>query len=40
VPDLVTAAGLPEPAGPPLVRYAPGVDVRIAAPVRLGGHPT
>jgi uncharacterized protein YqjF (DUF2071 family) len=40
VPDLVTAAGLPEPAGAPLVRYAPGVDVRIAPPVRLGQHPT
>jgi uncharacterized protein YqjF (DUF2071 family) len=40
VPDLVTAAGLPVPAGAPLVRYAPGVDVRIAPPVRLGQHPT
>ena len=33
--DVLAAAGLPEPAGDPLVRYAPGVDVRIAPPLRL-----
>lgn len=34
--DLLRAAGLPDPASAPLVRYAPGVDVRIAPPARLG----
>lgn len=34
--DLVEAAGLPSPDGEPIVRYAPGVGVRIAAPTRLG----
>jgi uncharacterized protein len=29
---LVTAAGLPQPRGAPLVRYSPGVDVRIGRP--------
>lgn len=33
--DMLAAAGLPRPAGDPLVRYAPGVDVRIAPPVRM-----
>ncbi len=33
---LVTAAGLPRPAAPPLVMWSPGVDVRIGRPVRLG----
>jgi uncharacterized protein YqjF (DUF2071 family) len=27
---LIEAAGLPRPTGPPLARYSPGVDVRIA----------
>lgn len=35
LPELVTAAGLPPPSEAPLVRYAPGVDVRIAPPARL-----
>jgi hypothetical protein len=30
--QLVTAAGLPPPAGEPLVLYSPGVDVRIGRP--------
>ena len=30
--DLVRAAGLPTPQGPPHVRYSPGVDVRIGMP--------
>ncbi|MGO9504905.1 MAG: YqjF family protein [Streptosporangiaceae bacterium] len=30
--QLVTAAGLPQPAGQPLVHYSPGVDVRIGRP--------
>ncbi|MBI3278777.1 MAG: DUF2071 domain-containing protein [Acidobacteria bacterium] len=30
--SLTTAAGLPDPAGDPLVHYSPGVDVGIAAP--------
>lgn len=34
--DLVEAAGLPSPRGEPIVRYAPGVGVRIAPPTRLG----
>jgi uncharacterized protein YqjF (DUF2071 family) len=33
---LVTAAGLPQPQGPPLVHYSPGVDVRIGLPERPG----
>jgi uncharacterized protein YqjF (DUF2071 family) len=31
---LVTAAGLPEPEGEPLVHYSPGVDVAIGRPER------
>ncbi len=30
--DLVAAAGLPRPEGPPLAHYSPGVDVRIGRP--------
>ena len=30
--QLITAAGLPAPAGPPLVHYSPGVDVAIGRP--------
>ena len=30
--DLVAAAGLPPPGGPPLVHFSPGVDVRLGAP--------
>lgn len=30
--SLTTAAGLPPPAGDPLVHYAPGVDAHLAAP--------
>ncbi len=33
--DLVAAAGLTPPTGPPLVHYSPGVTVRIGAPRRL-----
>jgi uncharacterized protein YqjF (DUF2071 family) len=33
---LVTAAGLPQPQGPPLVHYSPGVDVRIGRPEKPG----
>jgi uncharacterized protein YqjF (DUF2071 family) len=29
---LISAAGLPEPCGEPLVHYSPGVDVRIGRP--------
>jgi hypothetical protein len=36
--DMLEAAGLPQPTVAPLVRYAPGVDVRIAPPVRMGRH--
>src|SRR5215212_6452127 len=32
---LLGAAGLPEPAGDPLVHYSPGVDVRLGVPVPL-----
>jgi uncharacterized protein YqjF (DUF2071 family) len=32
--DLVPAAGLPRPEGPPLVHYSTGVDVRIGRPER------
>ncbi|MEV8100026.1 DUF2071 domain-containing protein [Kitasatospora sp. NPDC085879] len=39
--DLVTAAGLPTPTGPPVsVLYAPGVPVRFGRPTRPGGPPT
>jgi uncharacterized protein YqjF (DUF2071 family) len=31
---LIAAAGLPQPAGEPLVHYSPGVDVRIGRPER------
>jgi len=31
---LIAAAGLPEPAGAPLVHYSPGVDVTIGRPQR------
>jgi hypothetical protein len=31
---LITAAGLPEPQGEPLVHYSPGVDVAIGRPER------
>jgi uncharacterized protein len=31
---LITAAGLPEPGGEPLVHYSPGVDVAIGRPER------
>ncbi len=34
---LVAAAGLPVPAGTPLVHYSPGVDVRIGRPERPSG---
>ncbi len=37
--DLVRAAGLPAPAGAPLVHYSDGVDVRIGRP-RLVGRST
>jgi uncharacterized protein YqjF (DUF2071 family) len=33
--SLLTAAGLPQPTGDPLVHYSPGVDVRIGRPRRL-----
>ena len=33
--SLVTAAGLPQPIGQPLVHYSPGVEVRISAPWRI-----
>ncbi len=32
--QLIAAAGLPQPAGEPLVHYSPGVDVRIGRPER------
>lgn len=35
--QLLAAAGLPRPAGPPLVLYSPGVDVAIGRPERLPG---
>ncbi|MCA1824135.1 MAG: YqjF family protein [Mycobacteriales bacterium] len=33
---IVSAAGLPAPAGDPLVHFSPGVDARIGAPKRVG----
>jgi uncharacterized protein YqjF (DUF2071 family) len=33
--ELITAAGLPPPTGPPLCHWSPGVEVRIGAPHRL-----
>ena len=37
--DLVTAAGLPAPGGPPVsVLYSPGVPVTFGAPDTLGRH--
>jgi uncharacterized protein YqjF (DUF2071 family) len=33
--ELITAAGLPEPAGTPLVHFSPSVEVRIGWPHRL-----
>ncbi|MEE1782634.1 DUF2071 domain-containing protein [Streptomyces sp. SP17BM10] len=39
--ELVAAAGLPAPAGPPVsVLYSPGVPVRFGPPTRPGGLPT
>ncbi|MFJ3175797.1 YqjF family protein [Streptomyces roseus] len=39
--DLVTAAGLPAPAGPPVsVLYSPGVAVRFTPPARPGAGPS
>jgi uncharacterized protein YqjF (DUF2071 family) len=35
---LVAAAGLPQPQGPPLMHYSPGVDVRIGRPERPGSQ--
>jgi uncharacterized protein YqjF (DUF2071 family) len=32
---LTAAAGLPEPAGPPIVHFSPGVRVRVARPKRV-----
>ncbi len=33
--DMISAAGLPEPLGDPLVHYSPGVDVKVGRPVLL-----
>ena len=33
--ELIVAAGLPEPAGDPLVHYSPTVEVRIGWPSRI-----
>ncbi|MEU6238838.1 DUF2071 domain-containing protein [Kitasatospora sp. NPDC047058] len=39
--ELITAAGLPAPVGPPVsVLYSPGVPVRFGGPARPGGLPT
>ena len=38
--DLVEAAGLPSPDGPPLVTWSPGVAVRVGVPRRVGRRPT
>ncbi|MGY1439990.1 YqjF family protein [Streptomyces reniochalinae] len=39
--ELVAAAGVPPPAGPPVsVLYSPGVPVRFGRPARPGGLPT
>lgn len=39
--DLVAAAGLPAPGGPPVsVLYSPGVPVRLGRPARPAGIPT
>ena len=37
--SLVTAAGLPAPAGPPHVLWSPGVEVRIGPPRRPADRP-
>ena len=37
--DLVAAAGLPAPVGPPHVLWSPGVDVRTGRPRPLHGAP-
>jgi uncharacterized protein len=34
--DLVEAAGLPTPEGPPMVHFSEGVDVRVGRPHRVG----
>jgi uncharacterized protein YqjF (DUF2071 family) len=34
--ELITATGLPEPVGEPLVHYSPTVEVRIGWPSRIG----
>jgi uncharacterized protein len=36
--DLTRAAGLPPPAGPPLLHASPGVQVRIGVPERAGAR--
>jgi uncharacterized protein len=33
--ELVRAAGLPDPVGPPLVHWSPGVEVRIGTPSKV-----
>ena len=35
--ELVRASGLPQPAGPPLVHFSPGVHVRIGRPEPYAG---
>jgi uncharacterized protein YqjF (DUF2071 family) len=35
--ELVSASGLPEPEGTPLVHFSPSVEVRIGWPHRVGG---
>ena len=37
--DLLAAAGLPSPVGPPRVHFSTGVDVRIGAPRPIGRSP-